>query len=82
MQLRADALDEVRGSAKIAPLIASHQCLEIAVRVHELECLLAIFISAGVFAQSIPRCQVHSRTHFSLTSRYSMESGQKLREAK
>jgi len=54
MQLRADALDKIRGRAEIALLIASHQYLEIAVRVHEFECLLAINISTSVFAQSFP----------------------------
>ena len=64
IQLRADALDEIRGSAKIALLIASHQCLEIAVRAHEFECLLAIIISASVFAQITRRRQVHGRILF------------------
>jgi hypothetical protein len=54
VQLRADALNDNRGRAKIALLIASHQHLEIAFRGHELECLLAIFISTGVFAQIAP----------------------------
>ena len=82
MELRADALDKIRGRAEIALLIASHQYLEIAVRVHESECLLAIIISTSIFAQSLPAVRSHSRTQFDPLSSYSMESAQKLRRAR
>jgi hypothetical protein len=62
MQLRADALDKIRGSVKIALLIASHQYLEIAVRVHEFECLLAIIISTGSVRAIRSPPQAHLRT--------------------
>jgi hypothetical protein len=51
--MRADALNKIRGSAEVALLIASHQHLEIAVRVHGFECLPAINISTGAFAQFV-----------------------------
>jgi hypothetical protein len=55
MQLRTDAPDQIRGSVKIALLIAGHQYLDIAVRAHGFEYLFAIITSTGAFAQIILR---------------------------
>jgi hypothetical protein len=73
MEPRADALDKIRDRVEIALLIASHQRLEIAVRVHGFECLPEINISTSVFAQFGPRRQAPSQTHFDSVLSYSME---------
>jgi hypothetical protein len=79
IQLRADAFDQIRGRGEIALLIAGHQCFEIAVRAHSSDCLLAIFISASVFAQIAPTRHERSQTQFNPIPIHSMESGKKLR---
>jgi hypothetical protein len=55
MQLRAHALDEIRRRNKIAPLIASHQYVEIDVGAHGFECLTAMIISASACGQFFVR---------------------------
>jgi hypothetical protein len=82
MELRADALDNIRGRIEIAPLIASHQRIEIAVRVHGFECLPAINISTSMFAQLVPGREAPSQTYFDPILTFSMEGARKLREGK
>ena len=81
MQLRADAIDENRGRVKVALLIASHEYLEIAVRVHWFECFLQSLSVPALLTQTRSRRQAHSRNHFNPILNNSMKSARKLREA-
>jgi hypothetical protein len=57
MQLRANTFDEGRGRREIALLIAGHQHLQIAVRAHEINSLIPIFVFMSVFVQSVSGSQ-------------------------